>query len=425
MPRFASLARWLHGQRPAVLILILFALLATIGTAAYFVSRQVRAEYNLRIAGRELGIGHLSEAMARLDEVLHAWPESGEVHLLAARTARRMGAYDVADQHLKQYRRLGGVPEAIDLEHALALAQRGELRDVEANLFAFVENGHPESALILEALAQGFVRSYALPKAMRCIDRWLERQPDAVQALILRGSLYRMLNRSADAQRDYEKALQADPTNDDARLALAELLLAAHQTPAAAEHYRVLHEHQPDNARVLLGLAHCALDANQPARARELLQQLLRHEPDHAEGLRESGRIELETGEAQAAEPLLRRAVQLAPWDVEALQLFYRCLQQVGKAEEGQTCLARLERLQAEMDRLQEVKRLIAKSPRDAALRSEAGQILLRNGQEREGLRWLESALQEDPQHAPSHETLANYFEKTGKIDLAAAHRRR
>ena len=49
-----------------------------------------------------------------------------------------------------------------------------------------------------------------------------------------------------------------------------------------------------------------------------------------------------------------------------------------------------------------------------------AGEVLLRNGQEEEGLRWLRSALAVQPDHAATHRTLAGYYQTKGKPALAA-----
>jgi Tfp pilus assembly protein PilF len=46
-------------------------------------------------------------------------------------------------------------------------------------------------------------------------------------------------------------------------------------------------------------------------------------------------------------------------------------------------------------------------------------------GQERQALHWLNQALQLDPDHQPTHRALAEYFEKAGDAEEAAAHRRR
>jgi Tfp pilus assembly protein PilF len=49
--------------------------------------------------------------------------------------------------------------------------------------------------------------------------------------------------------------------------------------------------------------------------------------------------------------------------------------------------------------------------------------IFLRNGEPQKGLRWLGMALQQDPWHRPAHQALAEYYQETGRLDLAARHR--
>ena len=73
-----------------------------------------------------------------------------------------------------------------------------------------------------------------------------------------------------------------------------------------------------------------------------------------------------------------------------------------------------MERINDSLKRLSELTKQIADAPGDANLRYEAGMIFLNNGQDGEGLRWLASALKENPSHRPTHQALADYYERTG-----------
>ena len=94
-----------------------------------------------------------------------------------------------------------------------------------------------------------------------------------------------------------------------------------------------------------------------------------------------------------------------------------------GKGDEARRCQARLERITADFQRAADVTRKVVAAPKDPALRHEVGLLLLRNGQEQEGLRWLYSGLQVDPGHRPTHATLADYYERRGQPLAAARHR--
>ena len=83
-----------------------------------------------------------------------------------------------------------------------------------------------------------------------------------------------------------------------------------------------------------------------------------------------------------------------------------------------------LERLDADLKRIDELTRAALGRPYDPDLRCELGILFLRNGEEAEGRRWLGLALEQDPAHKGAHRALAEHFEAKGKPELAAPHRR-
>src|SRR5262249_19388069 len=158
--------------------------------------------------------------------------------------------------------------------------------------------------------------------------------------------------------------------------------------------------------------------------ARRLLDGVLTRQPHQLEALVERGKLALDERQVAEAEAWLRQAVDLAPADYQANYLLSQCLLQRGRAEEGRTLLAPVERLKADLRRLDEVVRQVRQNPQTPDPRSEAGRLFLRNGQAAEGLRWLDSALALDPLHGPTHQALAEHYEKTGDLDRAGRHRR-
>ena len=85
--------------------------------------------------------------------------------------------------------------------------------------------------------------------------------------------------------------------------------------------------------------------------------------------------------------------------------------------------MTRLKRIDADLERLADLTAQIAHPRRSPALRCETGLILMRNGREAEALRWLESALLEDPGHAGTHQALGEYYERIGNRERAVQHR--
>jgi Tfp pilus assembly protein PilF len=80
--------------------------------------------------------------------------------------------------------------------------------------------------------------------------------------------------------------------------------------------------------------------------------------------------------------------------------------------------------MQKDIKRIQKiVTREMQQSPDDPKLHYEVGLIAFRAGSAQEGLKWLQSALQKDPNYAPAHDALAVYYDVTGQAARSARHR--
>jgi tetratricopeptide (TPR) repeat protein len=400
------------------------AVLLLVVLVGVLISYQLGAEYHRREAERAAQRRDFDQALAHLELSLEVWPHSAETQFLAARVARRGGNYEAAQSHLAKCKQLQWVPEAIALERALTIAQRDDPAEVQEYLLTCVHKDHPDSVLILEALSSGYMNTFQMHRALECLELWLQRAPDDVRALTWLGEVLDRLKRPAEAMQDYRHALDLDPAQDDVRLRLADLLLQEGQAGEATGHYEQVCQRQPGNARALLGLARCRHEAGQTEEARQLLDLVLSARPRDPEALTERGKIALNSGQLAEAEEWLHKAVVAAPFEREAVYNFAQCLERQGKHDEARPWLKRVESIRADLKHLAEVTGAISRAPRDPGPRCEAGRILLRNGHDEEGLRWLASALQLQPGHRPTHAVLAEYFERVGKPDQAARHRR-
>jgi tetratricopeptide (TPR) repeat protein len=171
----------------------------------------------------------LPQAQMYLDRCLGIWFLSADTYLLAARTARRAGDLDQAAAYLRKCRAFGGADEAIDLEYKLLRLQQGDLREVEGFLVNLMTRGHPETPAIAEVLTPAFLKSYQLQNAAECVRRWLEREPDRIEAWRCRAKLYEYAHNSQEILASYRRLVELDPENDQDRLLLAgELITLAY-----------------------------------------------------------------------------------------------------------------------------------------------------------------------------------------------------
>jgi tetratricopeptide (TPR) repeat protein len=412
-------------SRRARRLLAVTALLVLIGLGAAFAGTQWWALRHYRAARAEMGRYHTAVARGHLEEYLKVWPRDPDALLLAARAARRSATYDAAELFLARAEKAGARPEDVVLERLLLRAERGEVDEVRPFCRALLDGDGPDAPLALEAVARGLLRTYRLQDALAVLDRWQQLQPDNTQALFLRGLAYDHLDRRHDALTAFRRALQADAEHDEARLSLVRVLLLNGQYAEATPHLEYLRTRLPGNLEVPVLLARCrAALPERRAEAVELLDGVLAQAPHYAPALAERGRLALEAGQLEQAEPWLREAVRRAPEVVPTHVHFQRCLLGLGKAAEAAGVEARLQQMEKDIRRLQEITQTeLQQAPHSARLQCEAGVISLRGGLVAEGLRWLHSALKEDPNYAPAHQALADFYLSTGERALATRHR--
>jgi Tfp pilus assembly protein PilF len=367
------------------------------------------AHVHYRAAQAALARRDLADAQLHLSRCLQVWFLSADTYLLAARTARQAGNFDDAERYLRTCRALGGRAAAIDLEYQLLSVQQGDLARVERSLVSRLNQGDPDTPLIAEVLTPAYLQTYQLDNAGQCIRRWLEHEPERKEAWFHRAKLYEYRRNAAEVLASYRRLVELDPENDQARLLVAGQLIHAHRPQEALEQFQYVRPRLGDTPQVLGGIACCQRELNHPEEARQLLDRVLALEPHNALALGERGRLAFQFESPAQAEKWLRRAVAELPAERDLLYSLSQCLQQLGKRNEAERIQARIREIEADLDRLGELTRQIASRPHDADLRCEAGQIMLRNGQETEGLRWLASALQEDPSHAATLQALADY----------------
>lgn len=353
-------------------------------------------------------------------------PEDPTARLLAAQAARRDGDLDEATDRLRQYHDLiGDTNETERLEWAMLDAQRGSVHQIVHFLIECVEIRHPASERILESLVIGCIHTYQFDLAGFWIHELLERFPKNPVGRLVRAQTGETLGHR-DKAIDTLRELIADfPKYAKARLQLAQLLLQAQEYTEAATQFEVLNKDEPQNAIVLLGLSRCRILQGRGDDAKPLIRMLEEHYSNLSEALLECGRFANSEGRFADAERLLQRALDLAPSDHEIRLQLGVCLEQIGRRPEAIQHLERAKQIEADLARMEKVVEAIVKNPTDPTPRLEAAQICLRNGQDAEGLRWLEGVLERHPNHKEAHKALADYYSNHGNVQQADYHRRR
>ena len=275
----------------------------------------------------------------------------------------------------------------------------------------------------MESLSEGYLVTFQLGRALSCLDLWLQRRPNDVQALSWRAEISARQQDFVQAEKDYRRVTELDSRHIDARLHLAQLLFDRKKEDLALGQFKLLLEQQPDNPAALLGVVRCYRGLEKPGDAREVLDRLLEVAPENVEAWTERGRWELINEHREEAEKWLRKAYAKSPQEREIVFSLGRCLQLLGKQQEADELAARLKFLEEKLDQVRDLTQKIAEKPTDPGLRHAVGLIFMATGQNLEGMRWMESALVQEPGYKPAHASLAEYYEKNGNALKAALHR--
>jgi predicted Zn-dependent protease len=380
---------------------------------------------DLPIAHAALTRRQFDAARTSLLRHLEAHPNSAEDHLLLAQLDRRANNYADAARHLDACRRLGGPVDAIELERALGAIQNGVFNpSLDRLCYEHLSRKDADHYLILEALSQGFTKTYRLKEAQVCLERMLVLQPDSSYALRRRAWIHFQHEQYDRAETDYRRALEIDPEDTTARLGLAQILLDIRKNGAeAAEQFERVWPVQHD-ATVAVGWSQSWRLLGRGAEARHLLDDWLADHPTDALALAERGRLALDEQATEEGVALLRRAVTLAPYLRDANYTLYLELNKQGRTAEAEACQERMRQAKKAREELASLMRRLQDTPDDVDLCCQVAQMFLRYGDEQEGLRWLSTILHNHPHHAPSHRALADYYDKQGQADRAAEHRR-
>ncbi len=419
-PLFLGPLRYV-GYRPKLIFFVAVVLLLGAMAAGYLYALK-----QWRGAQEDIKNQHFEQARQKLQFCEQIWPNNVELHLLAARADRLSGRIQSAEEHLQKCLKLHkGASEAIQVEFLLLRTQTGEEDEVAESLIAYVDRGYAESSLILETIARAYMHRYRFGPAFVCLNRWIELEPNLAKPYHWRGWVLERLNKPEAAMADYLHALSLDPNLTDIRLHVGENYLVDNLVVEANSYLEPLHAEFPNRSDITARLGQCRFVQGRIRESQQLLEEALRTMPDDPPLLLTLGKIYLAQDNASAAEPLLRRAIAVDSSDLESHFTLISALQALNRKDDAIAETHKYDEKKALLTKANDMLREEAEHPTDDPNRAcEIGSLLLRFGQENQGLYWLDQALIRDPKHAPTHEMFATYFTKRGEPEKAASHRR-
>ena len=323
------------------------SLLAAGDTAAARHEYEALLAKDSSLAGAHYGLGRTlpsDDATREFAQALALFPRYGAAQFALAAAYRRAGQTQEADRLLTNYERDKTLTPPLD-DPAL---ERVYSRSVSST-------GLLRKAQILE-------REGDVPAALAVHEEVIARDPKLDQAWINLISLYARLNRTADAERAYRRAIELAPNRADAYYNFGVFCFGQERfTEARAAFQRAL-SLDPNNAEAAHNLGAVVERTGDLAQARALFQKALALKPDHRLAHFHLGRIYANERRYDLAIAEFERIIE--PADEQSPTYLYALAAAQARAGRKQQAYASLNRAKTEAARLGQTQ-LVASIERD------------------------------------------------------------
>jgi tetratricopeptide (TPR) repeat protein len=269
------------------------------------------AASHLALGGAHLSRGRAAEAVAEYEQAValdaldsNAHLALGNAHRLMGQTQKAIAAYS---QALALASRLEGAYIALASVYG-SQARWQDAQEVYESGLAVV----PTSGSLLSAYSDLLFQLGDEDGALDLLDRAVRLSPSA-RTYVARAALYRVLGRSADAQRDLEAARQIEPGSVEALIALGSLYRSQGKAAEAEGAYRQASSLEPGAAAPYMGLADLAYEQGKVDEAWWQFEAASQAEPASPEPAIGLAVARTSRGDWEEAEAAYRQAIDLDP----------------------------------------------------------------------------------------------------------------
>jgi tetratricopeptide (TPR) repeat protein len=288
-----------------------------------------------------------------------------------------------------------------------ALERLGRFRDA-AGLYQSVIESNPDNVQARVDLGTLFAFGGAPQRALKLIAPGLAKHPNSAQLLTVRGLARVQLKDYTGALADAQRAVQLDPTYEQAVGLLAAIYRTENENAQAASLVQATLQKVPGSTQLREVLAGIYTQTGDHADAEKQFQALIAMRPADLEYRAQLARIEVHDNRLDQAEATLRAAIQAAPQSDEAKLLLVSFLTSHRSAAQGDATL----------------RSFIAAEPDDYSLRLALGAALENSGQPDQAVSAFDEVVQRDadgPDALVARDRIAAIALSRGHADEAAA----
>ena len=417
--------------------------------------------------------GEQKAVIIQLKAALQKDPQHGPSRLLSAKAYNDISDFVAAEKEAKKALEFGANADQAGLELARSLAGQGQFQKaLDAAKLTPGQSGEAlAKVLVLRGDAQIALRqneaakdSYAaavqaapeyfgsylgqarlaaakndVAEVTRQIDLVLQKAPQSLEGLMIKGDLLAGQGKNAEAIAAYQAASKANPGRAAPHLRLANIYLAQNKSDEAIKAAQAAQKAEPGNLEGRYVLARNDFQQKKYSDARGHIQAVLRGAPDHMPSVLLAGAIASALGETEIAENNLKRVINAFPNNNYARTLLAATYLNKGQADSAIEILTPAlqdeksdERVLAIIGQAYLAKGDVARAtemfekarvanPKSAAIRTRLGTARLAQGNSNEAIADLEAASAMDAKESNADMVLILNYLQHKEFDKALA----
>lgn len=291
--------------------------------------------------------GEQKAVIIQLKAALQKDPQHGPARLLSAKAYNDVSDFIAAETEARKALELGVQADQAGLELARSLAGQGQFQKAldQAKLSPGLSGEALAKVLMVRGDAQLGLRqiepakdSYAsavkaapdyyggylglarlaaakndAAEAARQIDLVLQKAPQSLEGLMLKGDLFGAQGKIDEAIAAYQAAIKANPNRSAPHFRLANMYLAQNKPDDVIKEVQAAQKAEPSNLEGSYLLARNDFQQKKYSEARTHIQAVLRGAPDHLPSILLAGAISAALGETESAEKNLKRVINAIP----------------------------------------------------------------------------------------------------------------
>jgi len=212
--------------------------------------------------------GNSAAALENFQKAIALEPNSEEYLLTTAELYARQGKHPEAFEVLQRTYKLDSTSPQVLRPLILEASFSGKSADVQDAAEQLAKSDEPQDLFVAASV---FLKNVRQDEAVPLLEKYVEKVPNNATAWVGLGVGYEDLKRFADAQKAFERALQADPKFVDAEYQLGILTSVNGNSGGSIQHFEHAIQINPDHAPSLEKLGGLYLQAGEFEKARDVL----------------------------------------------------------------------------------------------------------------------------------------------------------